>query len=82
VLLLLASVFALPPPLTGLNVLWLVCVVLPALGVSLVGTSADKNLMKVLTGKRTQGKRRRKKIYKVYFCFVWVYLIKLIKLIN
>eukprot|EP00111_Clytia_hemisphaerica_P005180 TCONS_00014936-protein len=56
-----SCVFFLPPPLTGLQTLWLVVVILPSISISLVGTPAHDNIMKVLTGKRA---KTRVKFYK------------------
>lgn len=42
----------LPPPLSGLQILWQTLVVVPLISIALIGTPADKNLMKTITGKR------------------------------
>ena len=48
---LLSSFFLLPPPLTGLHILWLTCLTVPLLSLSLIGSSADQDLMTMITGK-------------------------------
>ncbi|XP_078346969.1 transmembrane protein 94-like isoform X3 [Oculina patagonica] len=48
---LLSSCFLLPPPLTGLHLLWLSCLIVPLLSLSLIGSPADQNLMTMMTGK-------------------------------
>lgn len=51
-LMLFSSLSMLPPPLSGLQMLWLITVIIPILGVSLIGTPADEDIMKTITGKR------------------------------
>lgn len=48
---LLSACFVLPPPLTGLHLLWLSCLIVPLLSLSLIGSPADPNLMTMMTGK-------------------------------
>ena len=47
----LSSCFLLPPPFTGLHLLWLACLVVPLLSLSLIGSPADPDLMTMMTGK-------------------------------
>ena len=51
-LMLFSSLFMLPPPLSGLQLMWLTCVIVPLISISLIGTPADKHIMKTITGKR------------------------------
>ena len=46
-----ASLFMLPPPLTGLHLLWFTCVLVPVLSISLVNADNDSQLMTTLTAK-------------------------------
>ncbi|XP_047127529.1 transmembrane protein 94 isoform X2 [Hydra vulgaris] len=52
ILQLLSTCFLLPPPLSGLQMLWLICIIIPLLSISLIGTPNNGKLMKVITGKR------------------------------
>ena len=47
----LSSCFLLPPPFTGLHLLWLSCIIVPLLSLSLIGSPADQDLMTMMTGK-------------------------------
>ncbi|EDO38517.1 predicted protein [Nematostella vectensis] len=47
----LAQCLLLPPPLTGLHLLWLTCLIVPLLGLSLIGARAEKGLMSMMTGR-------------------------------
>ncbi|XP_020627976.1 transmembrane protein 94-like [Orbicella faveolata] len=47
----LSSCFLLPPPFTGLHLLWLSCLIVPLLSLSLIGSPADQGLMTMITGK-------------------------------
>ena len=55
-LMLLSSVFLLPPPLTGLQLMWLIYIIIPLVSISLIGGPADEDLMRMLTGKRRKEK--------------------------
>ncbi|XP_066292609.1 transmembrane protein 94-like [Branchiostoma lanceolatum] len=48
---LLSAVVLLPPPLSGGHVLWLSCLVVPALSASLVAKEVDKTVMSLAPGK-------------------------------
>jgi len=48
---LLSSCLLLPPPLTGLHLLWLSCLTVPLLSLSLIGSPADPDLMTMITEK-------------------------------
>ncbi|XP_027057487.1 transmembrane protein 94-like isoform X1 [Pocillopora damicornis] len=50
-MMLLSSCVLLPPPLTGLHLLWLSCLIVPLLSLSLIGSPSDPNLMTMMTGK-------------------------------
>lgn len=59
-LMLFASLALLPPPLTGIQLLWLICVIVPLLSLSLIGTPANSGLMKMITGKRKKNNLNKK----------------------
>lgn len=46
-----ASLFMLPPPMTGLHLLWFSCVSVPVLSASLVNAGNDSELMTFITAK-------------------------------
>ncbi|CAB3988135.1 Hypothetical predicted protein [Paramuricea clavata] len=46
-----SSLFLLPPPLTGLHLLWFTCVLVPGLSISLVNADNDSQLMTTMTAK-------------------------------
>ena len=62
-LMLLSSVFLRPPPLTGLQLMWLIYVIIPLVGISLIGGPADGDYMRMLTGKRRKEKLKVSVIY-------------------
>lgn len=49
-----AALFFLPPVLTAGQVLWLSCVAVPLLSVSLMGAPTDSSVMNVATGKNSR----------------------------
>ena len=59
---LLSSCLLLPPPLTGLHLLWLSCLTVPLLSLSLIGSPADPDLMTMITEKNDRN-------FKVILCF-------------
>jgi len=65
-LMLSSSLFLLPPPLSGIQLLWLICIVLPIISISLIGTPVEKGLMKLLTGKRMKTNRKELIVSFVY----------------
>ena len=48
---LLSTLFFLPPPLTGLQIIWLTCVITPLLGLSLLSVPPNEKIMTSLTSK-------------------------------
>ncbi|XP_065826149.1 transmembrane protein 94-like [Oscarella lobularis] len=50
---LLSTLFFLPPPLTGLQIIWLTCVITPLLGLSLLSVPPNEKIMTSLTSKNT-----------------------------
>ena len=54
-----SSVFLLPPPLTGLHLLWFTCVLVPALSISLVNADNDSKLMTTMTAKNDKNLKVR-----------------------
>lgn len=64
-MMLLSSCVLLPPPLTGLHLLWLSCLIVPLLSLSLIGSPSDPNLMTMMTGKNDKN-------FKVTFNYSWL----------
>ncbi|XP_014661529.1 PREDICTED: uncharacterized protein KIAA0195-like isoform X2 [Priapulus caudatus] len=54
-----STIFLLPPVLNGSQVLWLSCVVVPLLSVSLFGKPVEHNIMMKATGKNTKGLKKK-----------------------
>lgn len=68
---LLAAFFLLPPLYTPGQVLWLVCFIVPMLGVTLLGTPTDSDVMKKPLGKNQivfNVEVRKNLLYKPLFC--------------
>lgn len=68
----LSSCFLLPPPFTGLHLLWLSCIIVPLLSLSLIGSPADQDLMTMMTGKNDRNFKDMTHTVCFYFsvCFV------------
>lgn len=67
----MSSCFFLPPPLTGLHLLWLSCLTVPLLSLSLIGSPADQDLMTMMTGKNDRNFKDLRHTMCFYFsvCF-------------
>lgn len=68
---LLSSCVLLPPPLTGLHLVFLSCLTVPLLSLSLIGSPADRDLMTMMTGKNDRNFKDLRHTMCFYFsvCF-------------